>query len=70
MSNIDIGYEDEDFRPAFILDDVTEAEFRNVESQRPEDVPSFVLKNVKDFSTFQCKPVSDTQLDNVEQKEL
>ncbi|MEJ2648101.1 MAG: right-handed parallel beta-helix repeat-containing protein, partial [Sedimentisphaerales bacterium] len=70
LSNIDIGYEDEDFRPAFILDDVTEAEFRNVESQRPEDVPSFVLKNVKDFSTFQCKPVSDTQLDNVEQKEL
>jgi polygalacturonase len=70
FNNVDVGYEDEDFRPAFILDDVTKAEFHNVEAQKTEGVPSFVLKNVKDFSTFQCKPVSDTQLDNVEQKEL
>lgn len=70
FNNVDIGFENEDFRPAFILDDVTKAEFRNVEAQKTEGIPSFILKNVKNFSTIQCKPVSDTQLDNIEQKEL
>ena len=70
LNNVDVAYEDEDFRPAFILDDVTKAEFHNVEAQKAEGVPSFILKNVKDFSTIQCKPVSDTQLDNAEEKEL
>ena len=70
LNNVDLCFEDEDFRPAFILDDVTKAEFHNVEVEKTEGVPSFILKKVKDFSTIQCKPVSDTQLDNVEQKEL
>jgi len=70
LNNIDISYENEDFRPPFILDDVKDAEFRNVEAKTAEGVPAFVLKNVKDFSTFQCKPVPDMQLDNVDEKNL
>lgn len=70
LNNVDISYVNEDFRPSFILDDVTGAEFRNVEVKTAEKVPAFILKNVKDFSTFQCKPVPDTQIGSVEQKEL
>jgi polygalacturonase len=70
FNNIDISYENEDFRPPFILDDVKGAEFRNVEVKNAEAVPAFVLKNVEDFCTFQCKPVPDMQLDKVEQKNL
>jgi len=70
MNNIDISFENEDFRPPFILDDVEKAEFRNVEVQTAKGVSAFILKNVKDFSTSQCKPVSDIQFDSIEQKEL
>lgn len=70
LNNIDISYENEDFRPPFILDDVKGAEFRNVEMKTAEAVPAFVLKNVEDFCTFQCKPVPDMQLEKVDQKNL
>lgn len=70
LNNVEVGFLDEDFRPAFILDDVKDAEFRNVKAQRAQDVPTFVLKNVKDFKTHQCESVPDTKLESVEQKEL
>jgi polygalacturonase len=70
LDNVDVSFENEDFRPPFILEDVKKAEFRNVEAKTAKQVPAFILKNVKDFRTFQCKPVSDMQLENVEQKEL
>jgi polygalacturonase len=70
LNNVDVSFENEDFRPPFILEDVKKAEFRNVEAQVADQVPAFILKNVTDFSTSQCKPVPDMQLESVEQKEL
>ncbi len=70
LNNVDVSFENEDFRPPFILDDVKGAEFHNVGAQTAEGVPTFILKNVRDFSSFQCKPVPDTQLESVEHKEL
>jgi polygalacturonase len=70
LNNVDVGFENEDFRPPFILEDVKKAEFRNLEAQTAEGTPAFILKNVKNFTTFQCKPVADMQLESVEQKEL
>jgi hypothetical protein len=34
------------------------------------EVPSLVLRNVKDFSITQSKPVADTQVESVEQKTI
>jgi len=70
LNNVDVGFMADDFRPAFILDDVKGAEFNNVTAQNAEGVPTFVLKNVDDFKTHQCKPVPDTQIESVEQKNL
>lgn len=70
LNNIDVGFENEDLRPPFILEDVKKAEFRNVEVQTAGGTPAFILKNVTDFKTFQCKPVADMQLESAEQKEL
>ncbi len=70
LNNVDISFENEDFRPPFILDDVKGAEFRNVEAKTTEGVPVFVLKNVENFRTYQCKPVDDMQLDRVDKKSL
>jgi len=70
LNNVDVGFMADDFRPAFILDDVKDAEFNNVTAQNAVGVPTFVLKNVDDFKTHQCKPVPDTQIESVEQKNL
>jgi len=70
LNNVDVSFMNEDFRPPFILDDVKGAEFNNVRAQTAPDVPTFVLKNVKEFNAYQCESVPDTQLDSVEQKKL
>ena len=70
LNNVDVSFENEDFRPPFILNDVKGAEFRNVEAKTAEGVPAFVLKNVERFSTHQCKPLSDMQLDSVDETKI
>jgi hypothetical protein len=59
-----------DLRPAFVLEDVAEMEVIHLKLPSTPDVPSLVLKNVKDFSVTQSKPVADTQVESAEQKAL
>jgi len=63
MTNIDLKYENEDFRPPFILEDVEGAYFNNVYTPHAEDVPSFILKNVSDFRTINCGILPDKKID-------
>lgn len=70
LNNVEVGFMTDDFRPAFILDDVKDAEFNNVTAQNVEGVPTFVLKNVENLKTHKCQPVSDMQLESVDQKKL
>ncbi len=59
-----------DMRPAFVLDDVNGAELIHVKVPHSPDVPSVVLRNVKDFSITQSRPLADTQVENAEQQTL
>ena len=59
-----------DLRPGFVLDDVAGAELIHVKLPHNAEAPSLLLRNVKDFSISQSKPVADTQLENAEQKTL
>ena len=70
LSNIEISYLNDEFRPPFVLDDVNGVALINVTAQKAEDVPAFVLRNVLDFTTYQCKGVVDTHLDRVELKKF
>lgn len=70
LNNVDVAFENEDFRPAFILDDVKGAEFNNVEAQNADDVPTFILKNVEDFRTYRCGALPDTAIERTETKRL
>jgi polygalacturonase len=70
MDNVEVSFIKDDLRPAFVLNDVKAVEFNNVKAQKAADVPTFVLKNVDNFSTHQCTPVADTKLDRVEEKNL
>jgi polygalacturonase len=59
-----------DIRPGFVFDDVDGAELIHVKLPQNPQGPSLLLKNVKDFSITQSRPVADTQLESTEQKTL
>ncbi|HEV2860841.1 MAG TPA: glycoside hydrolase family 28 protein [Pyrinomonadaceae bacterium] len=68
LSNVTVGFMREDLRPAFHLEDVRGAVFHAVTAQKIEGVPTFVLKNVEDFTVRQSRPVSDTRVERTELK--
>ena len=70
LNNVEISYLSDEFRPPFWLDDVAGATFSDVTTQRAESVPTFVLRNVSDFTTQECKGIPNTHLDRVDQKKL
>ncbi|HKV38316.1 MAG TPA: glycoside hydrolase family 28 protein, partial [Blastocatellia bacterium] len=62
MSDVEVSCAKPDLRPAFVLQDVTGADFQHVRSEASSGVPTFVLKEVSDFSTSQCRPVPDKRI--------
>ncbi len=70
MNGVKIEHANSDLRPAFVLEDVDGAEFGRIKTPVTAGVPTFALKQVRDFSVFRSKPVPDTVLDRVEKKEL
>ncbi|HEX4425817.1 MAG TPA: glycoside hydrolase family 28 protein, partial [Terriglobales bacterium] len=69
MSDIKIVCEKEDARPAFVLEDVVNADFFRV--KLPETTnPSFALKNVEHFSVSKSMPVPDTELKKSDRTEF
>jgi polygalacturonase len=70
VSNVEISYLNDEFRPPFSLEDVNGAVFGHVTAQKVEIVPTFVLRKVSNFTTRDCKGVADTQIDRVDQKKL
>ena len=49
-------------RPAFVLADVESGEFGRIKASSDAGVPTFSLRNVKDFSVYRSKPVKDTEM--------
>src|SRR5206468_2473654 len=49
LTDVQVSYMKEDRRPAFVLDAVTGVRFNRVRAQKPEGVPTFVMKDVKDI---------------------
>jgi len=62
MRDVEVSYLSPDQRPAFVLNDVNGAEFIHVKAKREADVPTFVLKNVSDFSLQQSWPLADQRI--------
>ena len=70
LNNVEVSYLSEDLRPAFVLVDVGNADFFHVKAQKAAGASVFDLKNVADFSAYQCPGVPDMHLDRVEQKKF
>jgi polygalacturonase len=70
MSDIEIRSKSPDFRPAFILNDVSIADFWHVQANVPAGAAIFALNNVNDFTVSRSKPLQDTKIDRAEDKTL
>jgi polygalacturonase len=70
LSNVQISYLNDEFRPPFLLDDVNGVALRDVAAEKAADAPTFVLRKVLDFATYGCKGVADIYLDRVELKKF
>jgi polygalacturonase len=70
MRDVEVRPMNPDMRPGFAFEDVSSMELIHIKLPQTPEVPSLVLKNVKDFSITQSKPVPDTQVASTEQKAL
>lgn len=70
LNNVEVSYARADMRPAFVLKDVSNADFFHVKSQAATGAYTFSLQRVSDFSAYQCKGVPDTRLERVEEKKF
>jgi polygalacturonase len=70
MHGVKIEHAGADARPAFVLDDVESAEFGRIKAGSDAGVPTFSLRNVKDFSVYRSKPVKDTEVVLAERTEI
>ena len=68
MNGINISYLKDDVRPPFILADAISVDLRNVKVQHAVGVPTFVLKEVNDFSLRDSYPIGDLRLPKVKQQ--
>ncbi len=70
FDNIEIRAEKDDLRPAFVFDDVQDADLFRIKVPHPEGVPVFALHNVSDLSIHMCSGVPDTQLKTADDRTL
>jgi polygalacturonase len=70
FDNVEIRTAKEDQRPAFVLDDVQDADFFRIQVPQVTGAPEFALHNVSSFSAHMCTGIPDTQLKNAENKTL
>ena len=70
VSNVVLRYLNKDERPAFILDDVHNANFNHVDAQKGDGAPQFILKNVSNITLHQVNGVEDITLKKEEKREL
>lgn len=59
-----------DARPCFLLEDVQQADFLNITTDRMANTPVFILDNVKDFSIVKCGSLPDTRIAEANHREL
>jgi hypothetical protein len=70
FDNIEIRADKGDLRPAFVLDDVHDADFFRIKVPHADGVPTFALHKVADFAVHMCGGVPDTQLKTADDKTL
>jgi hypothetical protein len=70
FDNIEIRTAKDDLRPAFVLDDVEDADFFRIRTPQTAGAPIFALHKVSDLAVHMCGGVADAQLKTADDKTL
>ena len=70
MDNIAVSYLKSELRPPFLLSDVKGADFFRIKAERATDAPTFMLKDVENFSLQESHPLPDKRMERVKQEKL
>jgi len=68
FTNVEIACEQPDARPAFVLNDVMGADF--FRTKTPARAQVFLLNHVTDFRALACRGLKDTEITDVEHRDL
>lgn len=68
FDNIRVSFQKEDFRPAFVLENVHGIDFDRLKIATKQKM--FALKNISDFSVTNSKNIPDTKINRAEKREL
>jgi len=64
LSHVEMKLENDDFRPAIMVDDVSDASFNYVKADKVGSIPTLYLRNARDVKISNCKPLKDMQIKN------
>jgi polygalacturonase len=70
MNDITLTYLGKEERPPFVLDDVADAEFNNIEAMPATGAATFILKNVRQFNAEDVDGVPDTKKESAVEEKL
>jgi polygalacturonase len=70
LRDVEVRSTKEEFRPAFVLEDVVGADFAHLKLPHSAGAALFALRNVKDFSIVQTRAIPDTHIESVEHTTL
>ena len=70
MNDVEVTFLKEDARAPFNISDAKEVDLRHIKAQHAPLVPSFVLKDVEEFSIQQSWPLSDLRIKKVLSRRL
>jgi polygalacturonase len=69
LNDVEVQYLKPDARPAFVLEDVHDADFHHVTAEAPVGgSPTYVLRDVSDFHVEDSRPVGDVEVEQATQK--
>jgi len=70
FDDVTVSFEQQDTRPAFVLEDVREADFHHVRADKVRGVPTFSLTDVRGLYVSDSRPVGDQRLGTVNRHTL
>ncbi|MDD4970390.1 MAG: glycoside hydrolase family 28 protein [Paludibacter sp.] len=70
LNHVELILENEDFRPAIILDDVRGAGLNFVKADKTGSTPTLLLRNVQEIKISNCTPLKDKLIKNTIAAEL
>ncbi len=70
LDNVEVRYEQQDTRPAFVIVDADTLDFHHDQADKAPGAPTFDLTTVDDFTVSTSRPVPDTHLDHVTRTQL